>query len=300
MNQWDWVLSTGVHLDKPDIIVEKNLQKLEKIQKNNQHKTWGFFFILFLVLSLFSIFTSRKISFETGKITQFFKRAAFDKEKIGVEIFHIDDFKSLALYANEMIRSIHDKQDKLKVLNNSLEDSVAAKTKELEQLNSYLKEKNRQLEISFYTDNLTKLHNRNQFLMDIDNNEDLSVAIFDIDGFKNINDFYGTKTGDNLLISIGNILNNFAKEKEAKAYRLSSDEFIIFCFNKNEKVFFKYIKDVAEKISQEVFFDDSEKIKLNVSLTYAFASSDSNILEKVDLVLNYAKKITFLCYFHRK
>ena len=109
MNQWDWVLSTGVHLDKLDIIVEKNLQKLEKIQKNNQHKTWGFFFILFLVLSLFSIFTSRKISFETGKITQFFKRAAFDKEKIDVEIFHIDDFKSLALYANEMIRSIHDK-----------------------------------------------------------------------------------------------------------------------------------------------------------------------------------------------
>jgi len=290
LKQWDWVLSTGVHLDKLDSIVQTNIQKLEQIQNNNHQKTWLFLFALFLVLVIIAVIISRNISFETGKIMQFFKRAAFDKEKIDTETFYIEDFKSLAHYANEMIKSIHEEQDKLKELNNSLEDSIQEKTKELKQLNSYLKVKNRELETSFYTDNLTKLHNRNQFLVDMENNEDLRIVVFDIDGFKNINDFYGTKTGDNLLISIGNILKNFAEGKGSKAYRLSSDEFLIFCFNKDEEVLFKQTQEVVEKISQEVFFDESDNIKLNVSLTYAFAKGDSNILEKVDLALNYAKR----------
>lgn len=290
LEHWDWVISTGVHLDKLDSIVKKNIQKLEEIQKNNHQNTWMFLFVLFLALIIFSVIISRKISFETGKIMQFFKRAAFDKEKIDTEIFYIEDFKSLAVYANEMINSIHKEQDKLKELNNSLEDSIQEKTKELEQLNSFLKVQNQELETSFYTDNLTQLHNRNQFLLDAENNENIKVVIFDIDGFKNINDLYGTKTGDNLLVAIGTILSNFAEDKEAKAYRLSSDEFLIFCSNINEEICFDEIQEVVEKISKEVFFDESGKIKLTVSMTYAFAKGDSNILEKVDLALNYAKR----------
>ncbi|DAB31649.1 MAG TPA: hypothetical protein CFH79_08040, partial [Sulfurospirillum sp. UBA11407] len=290
LKEWDWILSTGVHLDKLDEIVAQNMDKLEKIQKHNRNMTWLFFLALFIILVFLSVFISRKISFETGKIVRFFQRAAHKKEKMEIENFKIEDFKTLALYSNEMIETIHQEQDKLKKLNTSLEEGIKEKTHELETLNEYLKEKNRELRLNHYTDNLTKLSNRNKFTEDILAYDEIVVAIFDVDAFKNINDFYGTKTGDNLLIAIANTLNFLVQDRSAKAYRLSSDEFLLLFDYSDENRAIQKTKEILDQILQESFYDENGKIKLNVSMTWAIAKGKKNILEKVDLALNYAKK----------
>lgn len=290
LKEWNWVLSTGVHLDKLDEIVEQNMDKLEKIQKHNRNMTWLFFLALFIILVFLSVFISRKISFEIGKIVRFFQRAVHKKEKMEIENFNIEDFKTLALYSNEMIETIHQEQDKLKKLNTSLEEGIKEKTHELETLNEYLKEKNRELRLNHYTDNLTKLSNRNKFTEDILAYDEVIVAIFDVDAFKNINDFYGTKTGDNLLVAIANTLNSLIQDRSAKAYRLSSDEFLLLFDYSDENRAIQKIKEILDQVLQESFYDENGKIKLNVSMTWAIAKGKKNILEKVDLALNYAKK----------
>ncbi|DAB35218.1 MAG TPA: hypothetical protein CFH82_01290 [Sulfurospirillum sp. UBA12182] len=290
LKEWNWVLSTGVHLDKLDEIVEQNMDKLEKIQKHNRNMTWLFFLALFIILVFLSVFISRKISFEIGKIVRFFQRAVHKKEKMEIENFKIEDFKTLALYSNEMIETIHQEQDKLKKLNTSLEEGIKEKTHELETLNEYLKEKNRELRLNHYTDNLTKLSNRNKFTEDILAYDEVIVAIFDVDAFKNINDFYGTKTGDNLLIAIANTLNSLVQDRSAKAYRLSSDEFLLLFDYSDENRAIQKTKEILDQVLQESFYDENGKIKLNVSMTWAIAKGNKNILEKVDLALNYAKK----------
>jgi c-di-GMP phosphodiesterase len=286
---WNWVLATGIYLDKLDSIVAENTQKLVDIQEKNHKMTLIFFSLLFLVAIGISLIISRKISFESGKIREFFKRAAFRKEHIDVNNLKIIEFKSLAFYANKMVQAIHKEQEKLEGLNSQLELNIQQKTIELKSLNTYLQEKNEELEKHYYTDSLTKLSNRNKFVDDLNSCEHMTVVIFDIDDFKNINDFYGTKVGDDLLISLGIVLEDFAKENKAFAYRLSSDEFLICFENFDLEQITLTCQDFIHKLSQMNFYDESQKIRLSISMTFAIATGSENILEKSDLALNYAK-----------
>lgn len=286
---WNWVLATGVYLDKLDAIVAENTKKLTTIQEKNHRTTLIFFSLLFLLAIGISLVISKKISFESGKIREFFKRAAFRKEHIDINNLKIIEFKSLASYANKMVQAIHKEQEKLEGLNSQLELNIQQKTIELKSLNTYLQEKNEELEKHYYTDSLTKLYNRNKFVDDLNSCEHMTVVIFDIDGFKNINDFYGTKVGDVLLISLALVLQDFAKENKAYAYRLSSDEFLICFENFDLEEITSKCQNFIHELSQTNFYDEQQKIRLSISMTFAIATGSENILEKGDLALNYAK-----------
>ena len=80
------------------------------------------------------------------------------------------------------------------------------------------------------TDPLTGLANRRALMNDLearmDHHEETIVALFDLDGFKDVNDTYGHPEGDAVLRRIAQKL---AKElgDEGTAYRLGGDEFCI-------------------------------------------------------------------------
>jgi diguanylate cyclase (GGDEF)-like protein len=84
------------------------------------------------------------------------------------------------------------------------------------------------------TDALTALGNRRALVDDLtsatiepsDNGEELLLAMFDLDGFKQYNDSFGHAAGDALLQRLGRRLIN-ATEQAGSAYRMGGDEFCV-------------------------------------------------------------------------
>lgn len=84
------------------------------------------------------------------------------------------------------------------------------------------------------TDNLTKLSNRAKFYEVIEreterfrrHNQPLSILLFDIDGFKSINDTYGHNVGDEALKSLTKLVGAQLREVDYFV-RWGGDEFII-------------------------------------------------------------------------
>lgn len=88
----------------------------------------------------------------------------------------------------------------------------------------------RELERLGLTDPLTGVRNRRSLMSDLDDalagGDDVVLAIFDLDGFKEYNDRFGHPAGDSLLIRLSSVL-DATIEGSARAYRLGGDEFCV-------------------------------------------------------------------------
>ena len=86
----------------------------------------------------------------------------------------------------------------------------------------------RGLEELAHTDPLTRLPNRHALHEDIlfhtRSEDEVALAMIDLDGFKQINDHYGHAVGDQLIALFADALRDVCG-KEARAYRLGGDEF---------------------------------------------------------------------------
>ena len=150
-----------------------------------------------------------------------------------------------------------------------------------------MKEKEIQIQKKAYTDGLTGVFNRNMFdeiaKNEIDRylryNENLSVAIADIDHFKNFNDKYGHLMGDEILIMLAQNLNDGVRKTDTFA-RWGGEEFAI--------LFSKTSKEEAKVIC--------EKLRINIEkLSHPTAG---NITVSFGIT-QYNKKDTFETFFQR-
>ncbi len=100
-----------------------------------------------------------------------------------------------------------------------------------------------------YFDTLTGLYNRNRFMQDIDEiakqlDQPLGVVYVDINGLKNINDRFGHKYGDHMIVSVvQKIQLIFSKED---IYRVGGDEFVILCHQSQEQ-FERNVRDLKNQ-----------------------------------------------------
>ncbi|MBV5279587.1 MAG: EAL domain-containing protein, partial [Campylobacteraceae bacterium] len=291
LKHWNWVVSTGKDLDSLALIVEESEQKIqEKVSENIRYASL-LFIIVFVLLLIFSVFISKKIKHDMDFMMNFLKLASFDKTEIDTQKFKIEEFKQLSIYANEMIKEIKSQHQDLSNINENLEFKVYEKTKELQSLNLSLETKNKELEKNYFTDTLTKLPNRNMFTKDLSFISFPQVFLLDIDGFKNINDFYGTVVGDIVLVEFAEFISNIAEQYDVKVYRLSSDEFIMLCDRVFEPSFFKMIlKDMSSKLGTKYFNTHEKDLQLQINMTCGVAFGKNNLLEKADIALNFAKK----------
>jgi diguanylate cyclase (GGDEF)-like protein len=83
------------------------------------------------------------------------------------------------------------------------------------------------------TDTLTGLGNRRKLFADMnallrtrDGKQEVSIGIFDLDGFKAYNDTFGHPAGDALLARVGHRLNAVVGTHD-RAYRIGGDEFVV-------------------------------------------------------------------------
>jgi diguanylate cyclase (GGDEF)-like protein/PAS domain S-box-containing protein len=107
------------------------------------------------------------------------------------------------------------------------------------------------------TDALTVLPNRRTFSRRSEqaaqalrhSKKPYGLILLDLDDLKHINDEYGHDVGDEVLRTLGNILNSQLRNSSDMAARLGGDEFAILCFGDiNEQT----LHDVAERIHTQM------------------------------------------------
>ena len=156
---------------------------------------------------------------------------------------------------------------KLSEYKGSLEEKVNQRTKDLEYAN---KEKNKlliKLKEQAQKDGLTKLNNRRTFDSDFDNltknpPKSLSLAIFDLDFFKKVNDDYGHEIGDSVLIAFAKLLIDNSKA-HIKSYRYGGEEFVLLIENYSVQE----CLIICEGIRNQVENHHWQAIEKNLSIT---------------------------------
>lgn len=140
---------------------------------------------------------------------------------------NIHDFKrsqEKLLHQNELLMN-----DNL-----SLDALVKERTEELNLINKKLQEQIQEVEYNASHDRLTGLYNRREFESIFEKEMHrakrylypLSVVLFDIDDFKKINDTYGHKIGDEVLIGISILVQKIIRQSDTIA-RWGGEEFIV-------------------------------------------------------------------------
>tara|TARA_B100001063_G_scaffold190834_1_gene181744 strand:- start:3618 stop:5600 length:1983 start_codon:yes stop_codon:yes gene_type:complete len=144
-----------------------------------------------------------------------------------------------------------------------------------------------------YTDRLTNLHNRSMLITKLQNDKNLyltSLCILDINSFKEINDFYGHKPGDSVLINLGNLIKDSIKNyPDLKLYKFPSDTYCITNQKDNNKEFIQVIEKILEKCDKTVFHFDQLEIDVKLTAGISF-SKKNNKLITADIALQTAKK----------
>jgi len=147
---------------------------------------------------------------------------------------------------------------------------------------------NNELHLSYITDKLTGLYNRNKFDYDVDKYKNPVLILVNIDRFKNINDYYGSKIGDEVLKKTANILSSvLPKEINANIYRLGADDFgIMYELSDYPKVVKLVHKIIDYFDTKEISIDT---ITLNISVSIG-VSTKKPLLENADIALKHIKK----------
>ncbi len=115
-------------------------------------------------------------------------------------------------------------------------------------------------------------------------NEKISVALIDIDKFKQINDTYGHDVGDIAIKEVSKILESHFYNNEIVA-RLGGEEFCIVFYGEDEDI----IKDKLEIIRLEFENNTIEVNNIELSFTVSIGCSFS-IAPTLDLMLQDADK----------
>lgn len=163
-----------------------------------------------------------------------------------------------------------------------------------------------QMEELAVKDGLTCIYNRKYFIDHIEEliqeadqkNQPLSVALFDIDHFKSVNDKYGHLFGDEAIKLCASITDRLAREYDGLAVRYGGEEFVLVLPNKSsaeaEKIVRQLHKNIKESMLlyegtehvEEVYID----ISIGVSSYPEIAKNSQKLLTRADNAMYYSKK----------
>jgi diguanylate cyclase (GGDEF)-like protein len=147
-------------------------------------------------------------------------------------------------------------------------------------------------------DPLTGLPNRTRLIKDVNNiiqsgSEPFVVMMFDLDGFKSVNDNYGHKAGDELLIEVARRCSLLAKATKSKIYRLAGDEFI-FILGPSFKFNPRAVAIYLQKQISSPYSDINPKIKISASIGSSVypeeATNYTELLQKADNAMYVSKR----------
>lgn len=114
------------------------------------------------------------------------------------------------------------------------------------------------------------------------------IIIGDVDNFKMVNDTYGHRAGDQVLKSIGKILNNSVRNTDIVG-RYGGEEFIICLLENDIDNAYKIVERIRNKIQNTIIKVDDNMF--NVTMTFGLSSY--NIQKEYDEVIEEADKALY-------
>lgn len=151
------------------------------------------------------------------------------------------------------------------------------------------------------TDGLTGLINRRQFNHQLDaeiarakrHRSPLSLALFDIDDFKKVNDFYGHPTGDRILQELGRLVSGNVRESDVPA-RYGGEEFALILPETGQIDAYELLERLRALVEHTVFCLPDNPMTVSISVGVAQLDPDEaesyELIEKADAALYQAKK----------
>jgi len=149
-------------------------------------------------------------------------------------------------------------------------------------------------------DALTGLYNRHRFqqelartMLDSDRHQtQCAVMFFDLDEFKTINDSYGHRAGDALLIRVASEISTLVRRNEVLA-RLGGDEFAILLPSAQGNEAEVLADRVVRAIAQIPFRFEGQNLRLTTSLGIAYypghAADADDLVARADIAMYQAK-----------
>jgi diguanylate cyclase (GGDEF)-like protein len=151
------------------------------------------------------------------------------------------------------------------------------------------------------TDVLTGLINRRQFNNRLigeiaratRHNSPLSLALFDIDNFKKINDIYGHPVGDRILKELGSLVSKNIRESDVAA-RYGGEEFALILPETRLLEAYELLERIRALIERHVFCMPDNPLTLSLSIGVAQLDPESHtsyeFVEQADTALYEAKR----------
>ena len=170
---------------------------------------------------------------------------------------------------------------------------IEASTAELEAMNQILS-------LTAITDGLTRLYNRAEIERRIKNaleeaangtgDERIHLIMLDIDNFKRVNDTYGHKEGDEVIIALSDVMQQVAQEiPETSVGRWGGEEFMMLLIGNGMAA----VLDAAEKVRRkfaEIVFEKAGHQTVSVGVTGMNpGESADKMCSRVDKALYMAK-----------
>jgi diguanylate cyclase (GGDEF)-like protein len=141
------------------------------------------------------------------------------------------------------------------------------------------------------TDYLTGLHNRRylfrestQFFKSTEN--DIAVAMFDIDSFKTINDTYGHLDGDAVITSLAEGLKRFTKN--AIVCRFGGDELCIFFYDTSNFEPLIELELFRQEVESKAIVTQENTLHITISIGVCVKRKDT-----VEAMINHADKMLY-------
>lgn len=220
--------------------------------------------------------------------------------KIELELYEKNELSQLQDSFNLMLEKIHIQKESMlkaeKEYSLRLENDVKNRTEALQAANVELK-------FLASVDVLTNVRNRRSFFelseqcyeLARRNSKPLSIMMFDLDKFKDINDKYGHSVGDEVLKSFAQAVATLVRKSDVFA-RVGGEEFaIILPETSVENAQYSVGEKVLKKVRGLSVYHEGEEVKFTVSIGVAefFAGEPNldNALQRADKALYRAKSL---------
>ena len=195
---------------------------------------------------------------------------AFDKEEKQSD----NATESLLAALSRLFDQVSCRNRELVLLNQSLEEKVAERTKEL-------LDANEKLRTASLTDSLTGLRNRRHAMIALGSlweeavlaNKPLTCMMVDADHFKEVNDAYGHDAGDAVLRKLAQVLAHSLRTDDMVC-RLGGDEFLIICPNTDKNGALHVAENTRRKVAELQVSTGGDPWYGSVSIGVAVRSAD--------------------------
>jgi two-component system, cell cycle response regulator len=199
----------------------------------------------------------------------------FLPNKNGFEVIsHLQNHNSFHFVPKIMISSSNDRETRIHAYKMGVDDFIE-KPIDFEEFIVRIERhliRKKIFDQSVLLDELTRLYNR-KFLKDVyeknindfkRSKQQFSIAILDLDFFKQINDTFGHLTGDQVLIAFANFLKENTRSSDT-VFRYGGEEFVVLFHNTKQVEAVEIITRLIHRFSKQQF----EKDRRHFSVTFS-------------------------------